>query len=674
MDFFAKLISRAYINSALQSVVQADIIAVMIPSGSESHMKFGFIKAAAASVDVTVADTAFNTAQIVERIDKADALGVNLLVFPELCVTGYSCGDLFFSQTLQAAAEAAVGEICRHTAGKYPLVIVGAPLRRGSKLYNCAVAMSDGHILAVVPKTYLPNHEEFYEKRQFASGAETGGSITVGGESVPFGTDILLRHRSMPDYCVGLELCEDLWAPCPPSGGLCLAGATIIANPSASDELIGKADYRRLLVRSTSARFLCGYVYCNAGETESTQDVVFSRHHIIGENGSILAENAPFGADELTVSEIDVCRLSADRHKNTSFQPEGEELCRVVTFQQEMRKTHLTRTVGKNPFVPPEDAQIAQRAEAILAIQTAGLKKRLEHTRSKCAVVGISGGLDSCLALLVMVRAFDKMQRPRRDIVAVTMPCFGTTDRTRSNAEKLCAELGVTLKTVDITRAVKLHFEDIGHDINDHDVTYENAQARERTQVIMDIANQCGGLLVGTGDLSELALGWCTYNGDHMSMYGVNASVPKTLVRYIVRYEARRFGGELEKVLMDILDTPVSPELLPAKDDGSIAQRTEDLVGPYELHDFFLYYMLRFGFGPGKIYRLARCAFGEDYDGETIKKWLMAFTRRFFSQQFKRSCMPDGPKVGSVSLSPRGDWRMPSDASAAVWLREIEDL
>lgn len=634
-------------------------------------MKDGFIKIAAASVETVVADVPANVGSIKRRIEQADASGVNLLVFPELCVTAYSCGDLFFSEALLDAAERALGEIRDFTAGRYPLVLVGAPLRYRGKLYNCAAAMTGGRFLAVVPKTHLPNHAEFYERRQFSSGAGIqGGSIRICGEDVPFGTDILLRHGSMDGYCVGIELCEDLWAPCPPSTGLCAAGAVIIANLSASDELTGKAEYRRLLLRSTSARQLCGYVCCNAGPGESTQDVVFSQHHLIAENGAILAENPPFGGAELTAAEIDVQRLLGDRLRNTSFEPDLSGRWREIVFAQEIRRTVLTRAVDKKPFVPPEDTLLAQRAEGILRIQAHALKKRLEHTRAKGVVIGISGGLDSCLALLAAARAFDMLARDRSEITAVTMPCFGTTQRTRSNAGELCRLLGVTFRTVEIGEAVSLHFRDIGHDPAVRSVAYENAQARERTQVIMDMANDLNALVVGTGDLSELALGWATYNGDHMSMYAVNAGVPKTLVRCIVRYEAQHVEPELAAVLRDIIDTPVSPELLPAHGDGEIAQRTEDLVGPYELHDFFLYYTLRFGFAPRKIYRLARHAFGEEYGAETVEKWLDVFVRRFFSQQYKRSCMPDGPKVGSAALSPRGDWRMPSDASSTVWLSD----
>lgn len=638
-------------------------------------MKDGFIKVAAGSIRTTVADTIANAEEIKARIEEADRAGVNLLVLPELAVTGYSCGDLFYSEVLQRGALQALSDICRFTRGKYPLVILGLPILHRGKLYNCAAAVLDGRVLAFVPKTHLPNYSEFYELRQFTSGADMDdGEILFDGCAVPFGTDLLLRHDAMAEYCVGIELCEDLWAPCPPSECLCRSGAVVIANPSASDEIIGKAGYRRLLVTATSARLLCGYVYANAGPFESTQDVVFSQHHLIAENGTLLSENPPFGGATLTVTELDLRRLTGERHRETTFSPYPESVCREVSFSQALRPTALTRPVAKNPFVPAESGQLSERAEAILQIQAQGLRRRLEHTHARTAVVGISGGLDSCLALLVMARAFDLMKKDRREIVAVTMPGFGTTGRTRGNAERLCALLGVTLRTVPIGDAVTQHFQDIGHDPSVRDVTYENAQARERTQVLMDIANQENGLVIGTGDLSELALGWATYNGDHMSMYGVNASVPKTLVRYIVRYEAGHAEPELSHVLLDILATPVSPELLPADAEGKISQKTEDLVGPYELHDFFLYYLLRFGFAPSKVYRLANYAFQGEYDKETILKWLKVFLRRFFQQQFKRSCLPDGPKVGSASLSPRGDWRMPTDAVCRLWLQDLESL
>ena len=639
-------------------------------------MKDGFIKVAAGSVKTTVADIAANLSEIKKRIEQADKKGVNLLVLPELSLTGYTCGDLFYSEVLLDSAREALCELAEFTADKYPLVLVGLPLRHGHRLFNCAAALHDGEIKAIVPKTHLPNYSEFYEKRQFASANSLGGNTTVniGGRAVPFGRHLIFRHESLENYIFGVDICEDLWTQSPPSEALCHAGALIIANLSASNEIVGKEEYRRLLVKATSARLICGYVCANAGPGESTQDTVFSQHHLICENGILLAENNPFEENELLISEIDVDRLAGERHRLNAYASAAAKDTLSITFNQEIRETALTSKISRTPFVPADEGIVNERAEKILAIQAHALKKRLEHTRAKKAVLGISGGLDSCLALLVTARAMDMLSRPRTDILAVTMPCFGTTMRTKSNAERLCACLGVTLREVDITAAVNRHFEDIGHDANVHDVTFENSQARERTQVLMDIANQTGGLVVGTGDLSELALGWATYNGDHMSMYAVNSSVPKTLERHIVRYVEGRSDGELAKVLFDILDTPVSPELLPAGDKGEISQKTEDLVGPYELHDFFLYYALRFGFAPSKIYRLAKYAFAGAYEDKTVLRWLKIFFRRFFSQQFKRSCMPDGPKVGSVSLSPRSDWRMPSDASAALWLSELENL
>ena len=638
-------------------------------------MKDGFIKAAAGTIDVVVADVQYNTEQILARMREADAAGVNLLTLPELCLTGYTCGDLFFSDCLLGAVEPALARIVEASKDLYPVTAVGLPLRFGGKLYNCAAVVHAGRLLGVVPKTHLPNYGEFYELRQFSSAKTLEGrtyTLPLCGQSVPFGTELLFCCSGMQDYTFGVELCEDLWVPCPPCERLTASGANIICNPSASDEVIGKEGYRRLLVSSTSARLACGYVYSNAAPSESTQDMVFSNHHIIAENGTLLAENRPFEENGLIVSEIDVARLTHERHRITTYDvvPGGYE----VIFPQEIRETELTRHFDRNPFVPPHDAQINERAGAILRIQSYGLKKRLEHARAKTAVIGISGGLDSTLALLVAVRAMDILGRDRHDIKAVTMPCFGTTKRTKSNAVRLCEELGVSVSEVNITAAVRQHFADIGHDESILDVTYENCQARERTQVLMDIANKTGGLVIGTGDLSELALGWATYNGDHMSMYGVNTSVPKTLVRYIVRYEAEKSGGTLAGVLYDILDTPVSPELLPAKENGEIAQKTEDLVGPYELHDFFLYHMMRFGSSPAKIFRLAKYAYAGAYTDDTILHWLKTFVRRFFIQQFKRSCMPDGPKVGTVTLSPRGDLRMPSDASFAVWMKELDSL
>ena len=638
-------------------------------------MKQGFIKTAAGSVGITVADTSSNAGRITERISEADRSGVNLLVLPELCLTGYTCGDLFLSDALLDSVEPSLEKICADTAGAYPVTVLGLPFRYLGKLFNCAAVIHGGRILGLVPKTYIPGYGEFYEARQFSSGKILGDdvrTVKLCGQDVPFGNGIVFRHGALRDYSFGIEICEDLWVPCPPCERLTASGANIICNPSASDEVIGKEGYRRLLVSSTSARLACGYVYSNAAPSESTQDMVFSNHHIIAENGTLLAENRPFEENGLIVSEIDVARLTHERHRITTYDvvPGGYE----VIFPQEIRETGLTRHFDRNPFVPPHDAQINERAGAILRIQSYGLKKRLEHARAKTAVIGISGGLDSTLALLVAVRAMDILGRDRHDIKAVTMPCFGTTKRTKSNAVRLCEELGVSVSEINITAAVRQHFADIGHDESILDVTYENCQARERTQVLMDIANKTGGLVIGTGDLSELALGWATYNGDHMSMYGVNTSVPKTLVRYIVRYEAEKSGGALAGVLYDILDTPVSPELLPAKENGEIAQKTEDLVGPYELHDFFLYHMMRFGSSPAKIFRLAKYAYAGAYTDDTILHWLKTFVRRFFIQQFKRSCMPDGPKVGTVTLSPRGDLRMPSDASFAVWMKELDSL
>ncbi len=638
-------------------------------------MKDGFIKVAAAGVSVTVADVKSNAAAIKARMEQADAMGLNLVVFPELCVTSYSCGDLFYSNTLQRAALAALEDLTAFSAGKYPVYVVGLPVRYRGKLYNCAAVLLDGQCLGIVPKTHLPNGGEFYEKRQFSSANElpSDAAVAVNGQPVPMGSDLVFAHEILDHYTFGVEICEDMWAPEPPCGRLCKNGAVIVANLSASDEVIGKADYRRTLISATTGRFACGYIYCAAGPEESTQDMVFSRHNLIAENGAILAENEPFGTREFTISEIDVDRLANERHMNTTIPADGDDCC-VIEFSQPVRETQLTRYLPKNPFVPADADELSARAESILQIQSYGLAKRMRHAWAKTAVIGISGGLDSTLAILVAVRAMKLLDRPLTDVVAVTMPCFGTTARTKSNAVKLCELLGVTLREVDITKSVLQHFQDIGHGADVLDVTYENAQARERTQVLMDIANQTSGIVVGTGDLSELALGWATYNGDHMSMYGVNASVPKTLVRYIVRHEAQTADKPLADVLFDILDTPVSPELLPADKNGEMSQKTEDLVGPYELHDFFLYHMLRTGAGPGKIFRLCKYAYGGAYDDKTILHWLRTFVRRFFVQQFKRSCLPDGPKVGTVTLSPRGDWRMPSDASSRIWLDEIDAL
>lgn len=634
-------------------------------------MKDGFIKVAAGIPKCTVADISANISEIKRIIDKADRQNINILALPELCVTGYTCGDLFFSDTLLTGAKSALTELAKFTAGKYPVVILGLPLLLRSKLYNCAAVLSDGKILGIVPKTHMPNYSEFYEQRQFTSGLlAPDDSVTLDGLTIPFGTDIIFCHKELCEYTFGVEICEDVWAASQPSEGLCRAGAEIIINPSASNEVIGKSEYRKTLVSATSARLLCGYLYVSSGTGESTQDLVYSGHSLVYENGTLLAESAPFEEKELTVSEIDIKKLCGERHRNTCFEPlDGY---RTVRFSQKIIETKLTRQYEKTPFVPSDKNDLAKRAEAILRIQSYGLKKRLAHTGSETAVIGISGGLDSTLALLVTVRAMRLLNKPLSDIHAVTMPCFGTTERTHSNSEKLCRLFGVSFSEINITAAVNQHFKDISQDPDTYDVTYENSQARERTQVLMDVANKTGGMVIGTGDLSELALGWATYNGDHMSMYAVNSSVPKTLVRYLVRHEAEQSGDELKAVLYDILDTPVSPELLPAGDDGKISQKTEDLVGPYELHDFFLYHMLRFGEAPQKIYRLALETFRGDYTPETVLRWLKVFIRRFFSQQFKRSCLPDGPKVGSVTLSPRGDWRMPSDASAREWLNSLE--
>ena len=637
-------------------------------------MKDGFIKVAAGTPDIRVADCEYNRARITEIVDRAYAGGVRVLVLPELCITGYTCQDLFFQQELLDGALEALGKIKEHSAGMDMLISVGCPVRFRGELYNCAVVMINGGILGVVPKKFLPNYNEFYEKRHFAAAPEGEFDIELFGEKVPFGLGLLFECRQLPELVFAAELCEDLWAAEPPSIALALGGATVIANLSASNEVIGKDAYRRELVSGQSARLLCGYIYASAGSGESTQDLVFSGHDIIAENGVILAESRLYSTG-LTVTETDVKKLAAERRRNTSFIGGIRPGIRRVSFDMPLTETELTRTVVRTPFVPQTSAEKDKRCEDILAMQAHGLEKRVRHTNAKTLVIGISGGLDSTLALLVCVEAMKLLGRPASDILAVTMPCFGTTKRTRSNAERLCELLGTQLRVIDIAASVKQHFKDIGHDESNHNVVYENGQARERTKILMDLANAENGMVVGTGDLSELALGWATYNGDHISMYGVNASVPKTLVRHIVKYYAGTVENqELSGVLMSIYDTPVSPELLPADENGNIAQITEDLVGPYELHDFFLYNGIRWGFPPKKVFRLALYAFGDSYDRETVLKWLRTFYRRFFSQQFKRSCLPDGVKVGSVTLSPRGDWRMPSDASSALWLKELEQL
>ncbi len=634
-------------------------------------MKNGFVKVAAATPDIRVADVEFNTQNIINAMEEAQKNGAKILVFPELCVTGYTCSDLFDHSVLLKASRKALLEIAENTNDKDMLVFVGAPLEVNGKLYNVAAAMNQGEIIGFTTKTFLPNYGEFYEMRQFTPGPQTVREITFEGKKIPFGPQILFQAEEMEELVVAAEICEDVWSPVPPSIQAALEGATVIVNCSASDETIGKDTYRRALISGQSARLISGYIYANAGEGESTTDLVFGGHNIIAENGTILKESSRY-VNEIIYSEIDLQRITGERRKNTTFQPLDEETLVRVPFIIEETKTFLTRTFPKKPFVPSDEQTRAQRCEEILTIQAMGLKKRLAHTNARTAVVGISGGLDSTLALLVTARAFDMLGRDKKDIIAVTMPCFGTTDRTYQNACEMSKKVGATLIEVPIADAVNVHFRDIGHDPEDHSVTYENCQARERTQVLMDIANKTWGMVIGTGDLSELALGWATYNGDHMSMYGVNASVPKTLVRHLVKYAADDTKDKaLKNVLYDVLDTPVSPELLPPK-DGDIAQKTEDLVGPYELHDFFLYFMLRFGYEPSKIFRIACMTFDGEYDKETIFKWLETFCRRFFSQQFKRSCLPDGPKIGTVALSPRGDWRMPSDACVAVWMKDLE--
>lgn len=636
-------------------------------------MKYGFVKVAAATPKIRVADVRYNADSIIRMIGQAKEAGAELLVFPELCVCGYTCGDLFGQDVLLGAAMEELARIARATAGEELLVFVGVPFRCGGVLYNCAAAINDGAVIGFVPKRHLPNYAEFYEKRNFQPYCGENIRVEFAGASVPFGRKLVFRSRSMEQFTVAAELCEDLWVPAPPSVSHALAGANIIVNLSASDEAAGKAEYRELLVRAQSAKTVSGYVYSDAGDGESTTDMVFAGHNIICENGVVLAESELF-RNGLTVSEIDVQRLAFERRRiNTFYDSQDAAGYEIIPFTAGGVGEKLTRSVSRHPFVPADDGERTARAESILTMQAAGLKKRIEHTNAACAVIGISGGLDSALALLVTARAFKALGRSAKEIIAVTMPCFGTTGKTRENSLRLMRELGVTSREIDIAATVRAHFADIGHDESVHNAAYENAQARIRTLVLMDIANDNGGFVVGTGDLSELALGWATYNGDHMSMYGVNASVPKTLVKYLIRHEAARLGGEAEKTLCDILDTEISPELLPPE-DGKIAQKTEELVGPYELHDFYLYHAVRWGELPEKVFYLARQAFKGAYDKKTLKKWLKNFYTRFFSQQFKRSCLPDGVKVGSVTLSPRGDWRMPSDASAALWAEQIERL
>ncbi len=636
-------------------------------------MKHGFVKVAAATPDIKVADCIYNAQSICSDMKKAAEQGAKIVVFPELCLTGYTCSDLFWQERMLDAAKEGLRKIIKTSLTLDGLFFVGLPWEVNQKLYNVAAAVSNGELLGLVPKKYLPNYAEFYEARHFTPGKEDVEWVTFDGQEVPFGMHQQFHCAEVPGLIVAAEICEDLWVPNPPSVAAAMAGATVIVNLSASNENTGKSLYRTALVQNQSARLICGYIYASAGEGESTTDLVFSGHNLIVENGTVLKQSQRF-KNEMIYSELDIHKLRSERRRMTTYQVDGSYEYTDIEFHLKKTETELTRYVDPNPFVPSDKSDRERRCEEILTIQALGLKKRMAHTGCKSVVVGISGGLDSTLALLVMAKAVDMLGLPRTSILSVTMPCFGTTDRTYNNACELTRKLGATLKEVNIQEAVKKHFVDIGQDPDRHDVTYENCQARERTQVLMDLANQSGGMVVGTGDLSELALGWATYNGDHMSMYAVNTSIPKTLVRHLVKYYADTCGDpQLERVLVDVLDTPVSPELLPPE-NGTISQKTEDLVGPYELHDFFLYHMMRYGEEPEKVYRLAKYAFQGVYSDEVILKWLRTFYWRFFTQQFKRSCLPDGPKVGSVAVSPRGDLRMPSDASIQIWKEQLDHL
>jgi NAD+ synthase (glutamine-hydrolysing) len=631
-------------------------------------MKDGFIRVGSASPEVKVADVDFNVEQIVRYCMEADEQKCSLLVFPELSVTGYTCGDLFLQDELLESALRGLYDIAEATCETNLTIVVGLPYKFEGKLYNVAAVISKGEVIGYVPKRFIPNYSEFYENRYF--NAFEGEDETEDG--VPFG-NLVFRNETYEEFTFGVEICEDLWVADPPSVKAAKSGAMIICNLSASDEVIGKRQYRENLVTMQSGRLISGYIYSDCGFGESTQDMVFAGHRIICENGSKLAESECFGESGVIYADIDLQRIAHDRMRNT-FESSDEPLSIVYFDTEPETDLKLIRKIADHPFVPAVSSDLTGRCDEILTMQAAGLATRLKHINGKCAVVGLSGGLDSTLALIVTVHAFDLLKIPREGIIAVTMPGFGTTARTKGNSEKLAEAYGVTLKTVDIKLAVRQHFEDIEHDESVHDVTYENSQARERTQILMDIANKNGGIVIGTGDLSELALGWATYNGDHMSMYGVNTSIPKTLVRHIVSFESARTEGELSSVLKDIVDTPVSPELLPPDENGQISQKTEDLVGPYDLHDFYLYYFLRWGFKPSKIYRLACIAFDGQFTPDVIYKWEETFIRRFFNQQFKRSCLPDGPKVGTVTLSPRGDWRMPSDAVSKLWLDDLKSV
>lgn len=635
-------------------------------------MKFGFIRCCAVTPDIKVGDCIYNSKNIADKIKEISINNTEIAVFPELVVTGYTCGDLFNQRALLDEALSALKYIIDETKELNIISVIGLPYEHRGNLYNCAAVIYSGHTLALIPKTHLPNYNEFYEMRWFTPALDETQNIDFLGDNIPFGTKIIIRSKNLPQLKLAVEICEDLWCVNPPSGCHALAGATIIANPSAGNEITGKAEYRSSLVSSQAARTISAYVYACAGYGESTTDVVFSGHNIISENGITLAESKPF-ENSAVYADVDVLRLTSERQKNTSFRAYDHGYSYIdIDFKE--NTGDINRFIDPNPFVPNDLTKRAKRCEEILNIQSYGLKKRIDHIGAKNVVIGISGGLDSTQALIVTARAFDLLKLDRRGIIAVTMPCFGTTDRTYNNAVELVNALGATLVEVNIKDAVRQHFSDIGHNEAIKDLTYENSQARERTQILMDLASKYNGFVIGTGDLSELALGWATYNGDHMSMYGVNCSIPKTLIKYLIRYYADTSDSSLKAILEDILDTPVSPELLPPDKNGNIAQITEDVVGPYELHDFFLYNMMRLGFEPEKIYYLANIAYKNKYDKAVIYKWLRNFYWRFFSQQFKRSCIPDGPKVGSVSLSPRGDWRMPSDASVNIWLKRLDEI
>ncbi len=636
-------------------------------------MNQGYIRVAAAAPGIRVADPDYNKEQLLGVMREAAGRKAKLIVFPELCMTAYTCGDLFLQDRLLDRAREALVWLARESADLDILAFIGLPWEMDGKLYNAAAALCGGKVLGIVPKTYIPNYAEYYEARHFTPGSRKTAWIDFMGEQVPVGTDLLFRCRTVPGFTVAAEICEDLWVPCPPSIAHAEEGATVIVNCSASVETVGKDAYRKSLVEGQSGRLVCAYVYASAGEGESSQDLVFSGHNMIVENAVPLAESARF-TGETIYADLDLTRLVNERRRMSTYPARQGGSHTIVDFSLKTEPLKLERFIDPAPFVPRQEGERNKRCSEILMIQSLGLKKRLAHTGIRNVVLGISGGLDSTLALLVAAKTFDMMGLPRSQILCVTMPCFGTTDRTYQNACRMTQKIGASLREIDIQKAVLQHFQDIGQDPQNHDAAYENSQARERTQILMDIANQTGGMVIGTGDMSELALGWATYNGDHMSMYGVNASVPKTLVRHLVGWYADNCGDEeLRGVLKDVLDTPVSPELLPP-DGGVISQKTEDLVGPYELHDFFLYQMLRFGYEPARIFRMAVSAFEGRYEPDEIRRWIFTFYRRFFSQQFKRSCLPDGPKVGSVSLSPRGDLRMPSDACSRIWLAQLEEM